>query len=212
MRRKYEAFIDGKRLLIDVAPDRISLEKGELLYRVDRAEEVQPALEALVRTPEITGLVMVGDDVDQVWAWFRDGYRFVQAAGGCVTDEQGRLLMIERLGRWDLPKGKVDKGEAIDAAAVREVQEECGLAEVALGEPLFETWHTYARKGEQHLKRTNWFLMRASSTEILVPQHEEDITNVRWMNEEEVKRARESTYPSLRGVIDAWAEAVRRPA
>ena len=52
-------------------------------------------------------------------------------------------LAGERLGVWDLPKGKVEKSEDIEQAAVREVQEECGLVDVRLVAPLTSTWHTY---------------------------------------------------------------------
>ena len=84
------------------------------------------------------------------WDAFRADYKFVLAAGGAVTDEHGRLLVIRRLGKWDLPKGKVDEGEAIDAAAMREVHEECGLNELHIVRAMTSTWHTYERKGKQH--------------------------------------------------------------
>jgi 8-oxo-(d)GTP phosphatase len=106
----------------------------------------------------------------------------------------------------------VDEGEAVDAAAVREVREECGLVKVELRERLCETWHTYERKGHKHLKRTDWYLMQASSGERLVAQQEEDISEVRWMDQNGIAELRAGTYPSLLGVIDAWERAVRRSA
>ena len=66
------------------------------------------------------------------------------------------------------------------------------------------TWHTYERKGHQHLKRTDWYLMRGSSAEALVPQHEEDIEEVRWMTTAEVQAMKADTYPSLLPVVQAW--------
>jgi 8-oxo-(d)GTP phosphatase len=99
-----------------------------------------------------------------------------------VLDEQGRLLVIRRLGRWDLPKGKVDKGEAIDDAALREVQEECGIASLDLGPRVARTWHTYPRNGEQHLKRTDWYPDAHHFRQTLVPQHDEGIEEVRWIS------------------------------
>ena len=53
--------------------------------------------------------------------------RWVRAAGGIVTDEAGRMLLIRRNGRWDLPKGKVEAGETLLQAALREVEEETGV-------------------------------------------------------------------------------------
>lgn len=138
---------------------------------------------------------------------FSGMYDFVQAAGGCVTDERKRLLAIHRLGVWTLPKGKVDK-EAVDAGALREVREECGLKKLELLKRLCGTWHTYERNDRQHLKRTDWYLMRGTNTEQLIAQHEEDISEVRWMDAREVAAMKAATYPSLRQVITAWEAAV----
>ena len=138
------------------------------------------------------------------WDAFRADYKFVLAAGGVVNDEQGRLLVIRRLGKWDLPKGKVDEGEGIEAAAIREVQEECGLDRLTMIKPMPSTWHTYERKGKQHLKRTDWFLMRGSSAERLVPQYEEDIEEVKWAAADELPVIKSETYASLLPVFEAW--------
>lgn len=140
------------------------------------------------------------------WEAFRADYEFVLAAGGAVTDERGRLLVIKRLGRWDLPKGKVDGGEAIDAAAMREVNEECGLKTLRIIAPMPSSWHTYDRKGRPHLKRTDWFLMQGSSSEPLVPQHDEDIEEVKWVGRDEVEAIARASYPSLRAVFDEWLQ------
>jgi len=97
----------------------------------------------------------------------------------------------------------VEKGEAVDVGAVREVQEECGLREILLKDQLISTWHTYERKGQQHLKRTDWFLMRASSKQQLTAQSEEDIEEVRWLDAEGVRMMEADTYPSLLPVLKA---------
>lgn len=138
------------------------------------------------------------------WDAFRATYKFVLAAGGVVTDERGRLLVIRRLGKWDLPKGKVDEGEGTEAAALREVTEECGLRELHIGKPLPSTWHTYERKGKQYLKRTDWFQMDGSFKEALVPQEDEDIEEVRWVSREDLKAIKADTYPALLEVFAAW--------
>ena len=209
MQRKYEIHIDGRPLLITGTAEVPAPAVNFLILRIDDPCEVWPAVKQFERRTELAGLVLHGADVPLIWKDFRSRYVFVQAAGGAVTDEQGRLLAIHRLGRWDLPKGKVEKGEDIPEAAVREVQEECGLQQVMLGEPLCHTWHTYERDGERHLKRTDWFLMQASSKEALVPQAIEDITEVRWLNATEVERMKADTYPSLFSVVEAWEAAAR---
>ncbi|MEO8733260.1 MAG: NUDIX domain-containing protein, partial [Flavobacteriales bacterium] len=181
MARKYEVHIDGKLFIIGERPDLRAMSEGWLIIRVDHPDEWPALVRRMVVLPEVRGVHAFGDDVEQVWDWFRAGYRFVQAAGGAVTDVNGRLLAIHRLGRWDLPKGKVERGESIEAAAVREVQEECGISRIELTKFLCSSWHTYERKGLQHLKRTDWFLMRADGNEALKPQIEEEIDTVEWI-------------------------------
>ena len=189
-------------------PDARDSSEHLLVREVRRREDITAALDAWRSKPHATALVLHGEDADAVWEMFSGLYVFVQAAGGCATDERKRLLMIHRLGVWDLPKGKVEEGESVDAGALREVREECGLKRVELVKRLCGTWHTYERKGRQHLKRTDWYLMRGTNTEELVAQGEEDISEVRWVDAQEVKAMKAGTYPSLRKVIEAWEAAM----
>lgn len=191
-------------MVIAEAPPFSALPPQWLCMRVDHEREIHAAVQLLTHNESILGIHLFPVAELPLWKLFKEGYIRVKAAGGVVLDEQGRLLAIRRLGKWDLPKGKVEKDEAIDAAALREVQEECGIQELQLLEPLMSTWHTYARNGKQHLKRTEWFLMRSSSKETLVPQTEEDIEEVRWFSTEEAAMLKADTYPSLLPVIEVW--------
>lgn len=173
---------------------------------IHNAQDLSEVLARLRSGTRLTGVCAFGPGADALWEMLREAHVPVQAAGGAVVDEQGRLLAIRRLGKWDLPKGKVDKGEGIEAAALREVREECGLQELRIIETLPVTWHTYERKGRQHLKRTDWFLMQGTADEVLAPQLEEDITDVRWMTAAEVAAMKADTYPSLLPVIAAWEQ------
>ena len=55
---------------------------------------------------------------------FQGLYKIIEAAGGVVFNEKNEILMIYRLKTWDLPKGKIEKGETPADAAFREVCEE----------------------------------------------------------------------------------------
>jgi ADP-ribose pyrophosphatase YjhB (NUDIX family) len=134
---------------------------------------------------------------------FACDFHIIHAAGGIVRNEANEILMIFRLGKWDLPKGKVEEGEQWAEAALREVQEETGLHAITLGEPLPSTFHTYELRGESILKETHWFAMQAPK-QSLIPQAEEDISQAVWVPINEVDTKMELSYPSLKAL---WKEA-----
>jgi 8-oxo-dGTP pyrophosphatase MutT (NUDIX family) len=128
--------------------------------------------------------------------------RWVRAAGGIVTAPDGEMLLILRNGRWDLPKGKVEPGETLLQAALREVEEETGI-KVKIGmretEKVFpvKTYHVFNLYGGWHLKQTSWFPMTAEK-QPLTPQQEEGITDVVWVSPQEWHRRLSSSYGTLR--------------
>jgi 8-oxo-dGTP pyrophosphatase MutT (NUDIX family) len=211
MPRKYEVHIDGKTLIVGKPPKMSAIPLNWLALRVEHAGDMQRLVGVLGDKPELVGAYAFGEEVDALWAWFKESYHLVQAAGGAVTDADGRLLAIHRLGRWDLPKGKVERGEDIEAAALREVQEECGLRRLRIVKPLLQTWHTYDRHGPQ-LKCTHWFLMEGDAAEPLTAQTEEDIDAVRWMDADGRAEMRRDTYGSILSVLNAWEAEHLGPA
>lgn len=124
-------------------------------------------------------------------------YRTICAAGGVVIDD-GNVLMISRLGKWDFPKGKQEIGESVELTAQREVMEETGLKAVELVKQLPDTWHTYWLNNELILKRSCWFLMNGDATQPLIPQIEEDIQQVIWVPIAEVENRLQNSYSSLK--------------
>lgn len=142
-------------------------------------------------------------DVEASWQSFCEQFEFVQAAGGLVTREDGKMMFIFRNGKWDLPKGKVELGESLEEGALREVEEECGISQLTLGELLITTWHTYIQKGEQMLKATAWYKMLYHGNTTPKPQLEEGITEVRWLSKEETDIVKANTYPSVLDVLAA---------
>ena len=124
-------------------------------------------------------------------------YRTICAAGGVVMND-GNVLMISRLGKWDFPKGKQEIGESVELTAQREVMEETGLKVVELVKQLPDTWHTYWLNNEPILKRSCWFLMNGDATQPLIPQIEEDIQQVIWVPIAEVENRLQNSYSSLK--------------
>lgn len=145
------------------------------------------------------GFVLMSSDESE-WLAFQDNLQVIPAAGGAVK-RNGRLLFIYRRGHWDLPKGKIESGESIEAGAVREVEEECGLEGVEIIAPLMTTWHTFLKRDSWCLKPSHWFEMRYDGPDTFTPQVEEDIEAVRWMTQVEFASA-QPTFPSIIDVAE----------
>ncbi len=128
----------------------------------------------------------------------------IYAAGGLVQNERGELLMMFRRGKWDLPKGKLDPGESIEACAIREVMEETGLSEVQIISFLCTTEHQYFDQWLQEdvTKETHWYHMLAPGNQPLTPQTEEDIEKIEWTNEGMRKLYLEESYETVVRVIN----------
>lgn len=127
---------------------------------------------------------------------------YVEAAGGVVYNQRNERLFIRRFGRWDLPKGKIEKNESQAEAAVREVREETGLIEVTITGELPSTFHIFDHKGKKVLKRTYWYKMNYTGTADPVPQTEEEITEVVWVPDTKMKEVLQNTYASLRIMLE----------
>lgn len=134
----------------------------------------------------------------------RKRYRIVEAGGGLVVNQHNEVLFIYRKGKWDLPKGKLEKHEKIKKGAIREVEEECGITQPIVREELITTMHKYKMKGKECIKKTYWFIMDYDGDEELVPQLEEDITKAKWMGEEKFSKVFKNTYPSIKDVLNAY--------
>lgn len=105
--------------------------------------------------------------------------------------------MIFRLGKWDFPKGKFDKGETPGDCAKREVEEETNVR-VKLGPHICNTLHTYTQNRKSILKKTYWFAMDSVNDSAMKPQEEEGIEEILWLSEPDAKTALINSYPSMR--------------
>jgi len=124
-------------------------------------------------------------------------FRYVQAAGGLIQQKEN-FLFIKRLGKWDLPKGKIDKGETREEAAIRECKEECGVKSIQITNTLNSTLHIYIWDNKAHLKRTYWYLMETDYNGPFTPQTEENIEEVKWFTKQEIKsEVYTNTYPAI---------------
>ncbi len=150
----------------------------------------------------LRSLVITVDDYNAVKEFLKKKFKIVKAAGGLVR-KKDRFLLIYRQKKWDLPKGKKESGERSRETAVREVEEECNV-KVKLGKKVTTTWHTYTMNKNAMLKKTRWYRMELVDDSKMKPSTEEDIEDVRWMNQKEVYHALENSYNSIRFVFEQY--------
>jgi 8-oxo-dGTP pyrophosphatase MutT (NUDIX family) len=153
--------------------------------------------------PEIN---VYGENIDDMWEDFTHTYKVVEAAGGIVRNQKKEILFIRRLGKWDLPKGKIEENESEQQAAIREVGEETGLKNLVPEGFLNKTFHIYTeRNGKKILKTTYWFRMSAIGSEMLKPQTEEGISQVSWKNFEAIqKEVLPSTFENIKLILNDY--------
>ncbi len=148
--------------------------------------------------------VLCPEPLEEIGRFFCN-FKYLEAAGGVVksTQEPYNYLFIYRWGKWDLPKGKLERKELPSDGAEREIKEESGITDIHLITTLSCTWHVYYKYQKYVLKKTHWFLFEADNQQKLIPQTEEDIERVKWFYKEEFERLKSETYPSLHAIIEA---------
>ncbi|MBY0479211.1 MAG: NUDIX domain-containing protein [Chitinophagaceae bacterium] len=167
-------------------------------------EITSPAIKSLlheIAKEEFHAGILWDEDMEKLKKAFFKHFKPVTAAGGLVENEKGEVLLIFRRGKWDLPKGKLDKGETIEQCALREVEEETGLKDIKLVNPLMVTYHTYNDYGKQMLKDSHWFVMKVKGKQNITPQTEEDITEIKWVKKKDVKNYFDNIFPSVKDVL-----------
>jgi 8-oxo-dGTP pyrophosphatase MutT (NUDIX family) len=132
----------------------------------------------------------------------------IKAGGGLVINKNGEILFMFRRGKWDLPKGKLDPGESLESCAKREVIEETGVSQLELVRFLLITEHEYEERGDLILKETHWWLMKTNGNQPLIPQTEEDITELKWIEPPDLKMVQQNTYPGILDVLRAGGYVV----
>jgi len=143
-------------------------------------------------------LCFYGLPTEKLLGYLKDFYTYIEAAGGIVKNNKEEHLLIKRLGKWDLPKGKIEKGETPEKAAIREVEEETGVRNLSISKQISDSWHIYPWKGKTVLKKTYWYLMNSTYEGTLIPQTKEDITEAVWLKQKDAKeKFKKHSYRSL---------------
>ncbi len=165
-------------------------------------KQLSTTIKQILRGEINQDVMLIDDDPARVLDKLMDTYEFIEAAGGLVKNERNEFLFIFRAGKWDLPKGKLEKKELPSDGAKREVEEECGVEILEVLEELPSTYHVYELKGKIILKQTFWYKMTATSGQALVPQVDEGISEVRWFLQNDFPMVYANTYLSILQVLE----------
>jgi len=209
MPQSYDVFMLNRRVkfrpVLAGNAGEIGMDAGQSIHMIDPPKALLRDLpNALKQHPDVTEVLIESSDLEATWMTFCSGYHELAAAGGVVKDAEGHVLWIQRNGKWDLPKGKLEHGEKLEEAAVREVFEETGIGNVTITGEAFNTFHTYEAGGVIHLKSTFWYPMIHDGIQTQGrPQAIEGITDVTWLKPPFSEEVLTKTFGSIKVVLDA---------
>ncbi len=195
---EYDLCLDGDHILISKEL------QGNVLLEHARPKQVSYFLD-LVERKKIKGLKSITfavEDKYRLSEFLKDQFKIVKAAGGVVT-KGDQVLWIYRLKKWDLPKGKIEKGERKKSAAIREIKEECNV-DVKCIRKLCNTWHTYTLHKKRVLKKTYWYHMECLNDAQMAPEKKERIDLVEWKSKKQTLECSKDTYHTIKSVIEKF--------
>ena len=192
----YKIFIGDKPIILTTKVEQETNFKNYLLNTVSIAKVIKD-----IQQKNIQSVRLIGKKKDNLLKTFLKLLPNVIAGGGKVYNDNGDVLFIYRNDKWDLPKGKAESKETIDKTAIREVEEETGINGLSIIKPLEMTYHIFKRNGRYKIKVTYWFEMHSSYDGPLLPQIEEGITKVEWLNEKQVKVAMTNSYANIKLLV-----------
>lgn len=204
----YEIYINQTKLILKSSESLQNDVPVEGLQRINydgSKEQMKNVIRLCEEAAVENTLLYVYHDVEKLRTDFTARYKTIKACGGVVVNEYGELLAIYRRGTWDLPKGKMEKGETKEGTACREVIEETGISDVEMDRYLHKTEHTFTNRNDVRvLKQSYWYIMKAEKQD-LVPQEEEDIEVAEWLTIESLE-AKENIYASILAVLQKYKE------
>jgi ADP-ribose pyrophosphatase YjhB (NUDIX family) len=159
---------------------------------------------------KLKGVYLHTSNLDEDWELFRMRFMVIVAAGGLVLNKKKEVLFIRRGNKWDLPKGRKEKGEKIEETAIREVEEECGVTNLKIEKELIKTYHFFLQKGRHRLKETHWYLMSSSYKGELKPQLEEGITQAVFKDTETTLNALKNTFSNIIIVFQYYKSLIKK--
>jgi 8-oxo-dGTP pyrophosphatase MutT (NUDIX family) len=202
---KIQIFFDYQIIyLSSISPNEIkNIDNDYIQYAVDDEKDLEFAIKLLQQNKnQIIVLYLVNSNLEKLKKIFFTYFTFVIAAGGVVRNSKNEIVIIKRNNIWDLPKGHMKKGEEKTDCALREVEEECGIDDLKIVKYIETTYHIYQSKGVKYVKETHWYEMSSNFNRPFKPQTDEDITEVKWIKQEDISDYINHTYSSLISVFN----------
>ncbi|KJD31028.1 NUDIX hydrolase [Tamlana nanhaiensis] len=193
----YKAFVGDKPIIITTNKEKVA---GFENYKL-RTVNIKKVIKKLQSNPDLKGVHLVYKKEEKLLKKFLKKLPNVVAGGGKVYNENREVLFIYRNDKWDLPKGKKERKESIEASAIREVEEETGVKDLEIVKPLETTYHIFKRNGQFRIKVTYWFEMKTNYTGKLQAQENEGITKVKWLSPKQIEKALKNSYANIKLLV-----------
>jgi 8-oxo-dGTP pyrophosphatase MutT (NUDIX family) len=195
-------YFNDKFILVDTKA--IETSENQFIKTIDfsDATQLKESVFNFLTEKNVDPIRIKAKDLESVLALLKSMFYYIEAAGGFI-EKKKEFLFIHRHNRWDLPKGKLEKNEETEDAAIRECEEETGVRQLKIVRRLSSTFHLYVYKNGYALKQTFWFYMTSDFSKKLTPQVEEDIDEVRWFNKAAIlSEVKPDTYHTITDVIN----------
>jgi ADP-ribose pyrophosphatase YjhB (NUDIX family) len=160
-----------------------------------------PSIVKALKSKSVRGIYLYHSNPEKLWKHLLKHFPLIEAGGGVVQHQNGKILFIYRNNKWDLPKGRIEKKEMLLDGALREVMEETGVKDLIVKKKLSDTYHIFSRNGKYKLKKTYWYLMHTSYEGVLEPQLDEGIQMATWKNKEEISELMENAYENIKLIL-----------
>lgn len=193
----YKVFVNDKPLFLT---DKIEKETDFQLFLLDSVDIDKIIIKYFQN--KIDKAFLYHPDEKEILKKIKEKIPVQKAGGGVVFNPKGEVLFILRGGKWDLPKGGIEKHEEMEETAIREVEEETGVSKLKIKRKLPKTYHIFKRNGKYKLKITTWYEMTSDFNGPLVGQIEEDIEQVAWLNKEQIREAMNNSYENIKLLVD----------
>ncbi|MBP8065919.1 MAG: NUDIX domain-containing protein [Flavobacterium sp.] len=189
----YKVFVNDKPLFLT---NQVVKETDFQLFLLESVDIKQVIVKMFQN--KIDKAILYHPDEKEIMTKLKEKIPVAKAGGGLVYNKKGEVLFIFRNGKWDLPKGGIEKGESIEETAIREVEEETGVTGLKITGKLQKTYHVFKRNGQYKLKVTHWFEMKTDFEGTPKGQANEGIEEVVWMKPKQIKEALGNSYENIK--------------